>query len=97
MDSGDHQSYGAIIGISPTSNGGPGGRRKWNEDATEDGSNKSEPNVWTIMEEGRRDEKEEDFVSNGRVKGLLMTYVDDLFVSAEENVAKAMVHGERPS
>lgn len=49
------------------------------------------------MEEGRRDEKEEDFVSNGRVKGLLMTYVDDLFVSAEENVAKAMVHGERPS
>lgn len=56
---------------------------------------RSEPNLWKIVEEGGRDEEEEDFVSNGRVKGLLMTYVDDLFVSAEENVAKAVVRDLR--
>ena len=54
---------------------------------------RSEPNLWKIIEggAGREEEEKEDFISNGRVKGLLMTYVDDICISAEGEVAEAVV------
>ena len=51
---------------------------------------RSEPNLWKIVQ-GVEEEGEEEFISNGKVKGLLMTYVDDLCVSAQEEVAESVV------
>ena len=54
---------------------------------------RSEPNLWKIVIEDQ--DEEEEFISNGKVKGLLMTYVDDLCVSAEAGVAEAVVEALR--
>ena len=54
---------------------------------------RSEPNLWKIVMEDQ--DEEEEFISNGKVKGLLMTYVDDLCVSAEAGVAEAVVEALR--
>ena len=51
----------------------------------------SEPSLWRIVEVRSQEEEEERFISNGRVKGLLMTYVDAICVSAEKEIAEAVV------
>ena len=52
----------------------------------------SEPNLWKVVlvKEGFQ-EDEEEWISNGRVLGLVMTYVDDIFVTGIEKVVSAVV------
>lgn len=51
----------------------------------------SEQNLWKMVLVGEDfQEAEEELISNGRVIGLVMTYVDDIFIVAEENVAKTL-------
>ena len=55
-------------------------------------SMESEPNLWKVVlvKEGFQ-EDEEEWISNGRVLGLVMTYVDDIFVTGIEKVVSAVV------
>ena len=49
----------------------------------------SEQNLWKVMVEKHGfQEGEEELVSNGRVVGLVMTYVDDIFISGQKEVVK---------
>ena len=46
----------------------------------------SEPNLWKIVEK-----KESDWAEESVLKGLLLTYVDDIFVVAEDGVRKKVL------
>ena len=49
----------------------------------------SEQNLWkVVVEEHGLQEDEEELISNGRVVGLVMTYVDDIFISGQKEVVK---------
>ena len=51
----------------------------------------SEQNLWkVVVVRGGFQEAEEEWISNGRVIGLVMTYVDDIFIVAEKQVAKSV-------
>eukprot|EP00435_Cladocopium_sp_Y103_P029637 s865_g7.t1 len=51
----------------------------------------SEPNLWKIVEEAdERNEEEEHWLTNNTVLGLVMTYVDDVFISAKEDIMIAI-------
>ena len=50
----------------------------------------SEPNLWRVIRVMGEEEDEFASLSNGRVLGPVMTYVDDIFVTAEEDVAVAV-------
>ena len=51
----------------------------------------SEPNLWKVVEDrGKEDEEEEHWLTNGTVLGLVMTYVDDIFIAAKEPVVTAV-------
>ena len=45
----------------------------------------SEPNLWRVLQVKGEEEDEDATLNNGRVVGLIMTYVDDLFVAAQED------------
>lgn len=50
----------------------------------------SEQNLWKVVVEkhGLQEDDEEELISNGRVVGLVMTYVDDIFISGQKEVVK---------
>ena len=50
----------------------------------------SEPNLWKIVEEKKKEEEEGYWRTNATVLGLAMTYVDDIFVVGSEDVASAV-------
>ena len=50
----------------------------------------SEPNLWKIVEEKKKEEEEGYWRTNATVLGLVMTYVDDIFVVGSEDVASAV-------
>ena len=52
----------------------------------------SEQNLWKVVIKtgALQDDLEEELVSNGRVVGLVMTYVDDILVSGRSEVMKAV-------
>lgn len=52
----------------------------------------SEQNLWKVVfkRDGFQDDFEEEFVPNGRVVGLVMTYVDDIFIAGRRDVMKSV-------
>ena len=50
----------------------------------------SEPNLWKVIEDTEEDEEREATISNGRVRGLMMSYVDDLFICGPLHVVEAL-------
>ena len=50
----------------------------------------SEPNLWKIVEEKKKEEEEGYWLTNATVLGLVMTYVDDIFVVGSDDVVGAV-------
>ena len=50
----------------------------------------SEPNLWKIVEEKKKEEEEGYWLTNATVLGLVMTYVDDILVVGSEDVVSAV-------
>ena len=50
----------------------------------------SEPNLWKIVEEKKTEEEEGYWLTNATVLGLVMTFVDDIFVVGSEDVVGAV-------
>ena len=46
----------------------------------------SEQNLWKVVVEKHGFQEDEELISNGRVVGLVMTYVDDIFISGKMKV-----------
>ena len=46
----------------------------------------SEPNLWKVVQVVGEEEDENATLTNGRILGLVMTYVDDIFVSGQDDV-----------
>jgi hypothetical protein len=51
----------------------------------------SEPNLWKVVQVVGEEEDENATLTNGRILGLVMTYVDDIFVSGQDDVAEALI------
>ena len=50
----------------------------------------SEPNLWKVVQVMGEEEDELASLSNGRILGLVMTYVDDVFIAAEGDLVEAI-------
>ena len=50
----------------------------------------SEQNLWKVVVEKHGFQEDEELISNGRVVGLVMTYVDDIFISGKMKVMKVV-------
>ena len=52
----------------------------------------SEQNLWkvVVLRKGFQEDLEDEFVSNGRVVGLVMTYVDDILITGRREVMESV-------